>query len=135
MKVYIDSSAYLSALMLHDPNNKKAVEILTLIQTNKEEIVTSYAVIGEILTVCSQKYDRDKGIKFVENIVESGIEIVLESADLLKKAFRIFEEIGDKDVGWVDCYSFAIIKTYKIEKAFSFDRDFKQYAKVKVLGA
>jgi len=135
MKVYIDSSAYLSVLMLHDPNNKKAVEILRLILRNKEELVTSYAVIGEILTVSSQKYDRDKGISYVENIIESGIEIVLESTDLLKRAFRIFGEIGDKDVGWVDCYSFAIIEAHKIEKAFSFDRDFKRYAKVKILGS
>ena len=59
MKVFTDSSAYLSALILHDPNNKRALEVLASIKTNKEEIITSHAVLGEVLTVASQKYDRN----------------------------------------------------------------------------
>ena len=133
MKVFIDSSAYLSALMLHDPNNKRALEVLASIKTNKEEIITSHAVLGEVLTVASQKYDRNKGTKFVEDIYESGIDIILESSDLIKKALANFKKIKDKDVSWVDCYSFAIIEAYKIEKVFSFDRDFKKHSKAKVL--
>ena len=133
MKVFTDSSAYLSALMLHDPNNKRALEVLASIKTNKEEIITSHAVLGEVLTVASQKYDRNKGTKFVEDIYESGIDIILESSDLIKKALANFKKIKDKDVSWVDCYSFAIIEAYKIEKVFSFDRDFKKHSKAKVL--
>lgn len=131
--IFVDASSCLSSLLPKDPNLKKAVAIFRAIRESKEQLVTSYAILGEILTVSSQRYDRQTGIQFIKEILDGPTRLMLEEDKLMKKAFKIFQEIKDKDVGWVDCYSFAIIEYYKIEKVFSFDRDFKKYAKAKPL--
>ena len=131
--IFIDASSYLSSLLPKDPNLKKAVEIFASIVESKEHLVTSYAILGEVLTISSQRYDRQAGIKFVKDILDGSTQVILEDDKLIRKAFKIFQEVKDKDVSWVDCYSFAIIDHYKIEKVFSFDRDFKKYTKSKLL--
>ncbi|OGH20386.1 MAG: hypothetical protein A3D74_01100 [Candidatus Levybacteria bacterium RIFCSPHIGHO2_02_FULL_37_13] len=131
--IFIDASSYLSSLLPKDPNLKKAVEIFISIGESKEHLVTSYAILGEVLTVSSQRYDRQTGIKFVEDILDGSTKVILEDDELMRKAFKIFQEVEDKDVSWVDCYSFAIIEYYKIDKVFSFDKDFKKHTKSKFL--
>ncbi len=132
--IFIDASAYLSALLPNDPNREKAVEILQSFAANQDQLMTSYAILGEVFTVSSQRYDRQKGIRFVKQIIQGQITLVLETDELIDKTFKIFYQIKDKDVSWVDCYSFAIIETYKVETVFSFDHHFKKYINAKVLG-
>lgn len=134
MKIFIDASAYLSALMLHDPNHTKTAEILMNLEQTEEDLVTSYGIIGEILTVSSQRYDKQKGIEFVKSILNSPTHILLETPELMKRSFELLQQIKSKNISWVDCYSFAIIETYKIEKVFSFDKDFKRYTNASLLG-
>lgn len=133
MKIFIDSSAYLAILKPKDNNREKALSIAHSIFPSKEDLFTSQAIIGEVLTVGSARHNRQAAIDFVHDIFKSKTTIILESRELLESVFQIFQKIKDKDVGWVDCYSFAIIETYKIEKVFSFDRDFKRYTKATLL--
>ena len=130
---FIDSSAYIGVLNPFDSSHEKALELSNLFIVQESHVITSYSVLGEVLTVGSMRYNRKASIDFVKNIFESKTEIVSENDELTKKAFKIFQEISNKDVSWVDCYSFAIIEHYKIEKVFSFDKDFKKYAKAKLL--
>ena len=129
--IFIDTSAYIGTLNPFDSNHEKAGEISGFL--TKEDLITSYAVLGEVLTVGSMRYNRQAATDFVKEILKSKTKIVSENDELRDKAFRIFQEIKDKNIGWVDCCSFAIIEHYKIEKVFSFDRDFKKYAKAKIL--
>jgi predicted nucleic acid-binding protein len=130
--IFIDASAYIGILNPDDSNHKKALELSSFL-TQENHTITSYAVLGEVLTVGSMRYNRKASIDFVKGIFESKTTIVAENSELRKKAFKIFQDIKDKDVSWVDCYSFAIIDHYKIEKVFSFDKDFKKYTKAKLL--
>lgn len=131
--IFIDASSYLSSLLPKDPNLKRAVGIFKSISESKEQLVTSYAILGEVLTISSQRYDRRVGIQFVKHILDGPTRVILGDQELMEKAFKTFQDIKDKDVSWVDCYSFAIIEHYKIEKVFSFDRDFKKHTKSKLL--
>lgn len=131
--IYIDASAYLSLVIPHDYNRKKALILSELVFQKNNELITSQAVLGEVLTVCSQKHNRNAAIDFVRDILNSGTKIIFEEEELVNNAFKIFLSIKDKDVSWVDCYSFAIIQHYKIEKVFTFDKDFKKYAKADIL--
>jgi len=132
--IFIDSSAYLSILLPFDSNRKTGLELANVVFSSQERLITSYAILGEVLTIGSIRHNRQAAIDFVEDIFGSKTEIVLENMILMDRSFQIFQKIRDKDVGWVDCYSFVIIEAYKIEKVFSFDRDFKRYSKAKILG-
>ena len=131
--IFIDASSYVAILNSYDSLHKKALELSALIFTEGNKLMTSYAVLGEVLTVGSMRYNRQASVDFVARIHKSNTEIILEDRQLLEKAFNIFKKIKDKDVGWVDCYSFAIIEHYKIEKVFSFDKAFTKYTKASIL--
>lgn len=125
--IYIDASAYLAILLPSDINRKRAIEILEEISEQEKELITSYAVLGEVLTVASQRYNRQAAIDFVSQIHRSKTKLVLETQQLVDEAMELFKIIKNKNVSWVDCYSFAIIKQYKIKTFFSFDDDFKKH--------
>lgn len=132
--IFIDSSAYLAILKPQDSNRKKALSLVESVFSSKNELFTSYAILGEVLTVGSARHNRQAAVDFVKDTIESRTKIIFESKELLDRSFQIFQTIKDKDVGWVDCYSFAIIEVYKIKKVFSFDKDFKRYTKASFLG-
>ena len=131
--IFIDASSYVAILNPYDSLHKKALELSTVVFRENNKLITSYAVLGEVLTVGSMRYNRQASIDFVARIHKSNTEIILEDKKILEKAFDIFRKIKNKDVGFVDCYSFAIIEHYKIEKVFSFDKAFAKYAKSAIL--
>lgn len=131
--IFVDASAYIGLLIPADKNHEKAIQISKDISVKGEDIVTSYGILGEVLTVGSQRHNRRAAIDFVSDILESKTSIIMENAGLIDQSLKIFKKINDKDVSWIDCYSFAIVKEYKIKKVFSFDRDFQRYAEAMVL--
>lgn len=126
--IFIDSSAYLSLLISHDTNHRKA--LIAARKYAQEEQVTSYAVLGEILTVGSQKYNRPTTIKFVNRILNSPTIKIIETEELINLTWDLFKKVNYKNIGWVDCYSQAIINKYKIKLIFTFDKDFERLSKI-----
>lgn len=131
--IFIDASFYIAVLNPQDKLHKRALTLSATILSEESQVITSYGVLGEVLTVGSMRYNRQAAIDFVTSVLNSEIKIILEDQKLLEAALAVFKKINDKDVGWVDCYSFAIIEEYKVEKVLSFDKDFKMHAKAKVL--
>ncbi len=123
--IYIDASYYLALLNSQDSNHQKAINLAK--KYSAEQLVTSQIVIGETLTVGSMRIDKDLTIKFVNQIYDSGTQIVLESPELVKQAYDYFSSVPSKNVSWADCFSFAVINQMKINQALSFDKDFKKY--------
>ena len=123
--IFIDASFYLSLLNPKDNNHEKAIKIGQ--EYESEEYVTSQMVLGEVLTVGSQRFDKTLTIKFIEEVLKSRTRVVLEKPELIKRAYDIFKKIRSKNVSWVDCYSFAIMEKLKIKKALTFDKHFKYF--------
>ena len=123
--IFIDASFYLSLLNPKDNNHEKAIKIGQ--EYEGEEYVTSQMVLGEVLTVGSQRFDKTLTIKFIEEVLKSRTRVVLEKPELIKGAYNIFKKIRFKNVSWVDCYSFAIMEKLKIKKALTFDKYFKYF--------
>lgn len=126
-KIFVDSSFYLSILFSFDKNHSLAV--LANNTLAGQELVTSHAVIGEILTVGSQRYNRELTIIFVDQIMNDAY-VFLENPDTVELGLTFFKQIKNNDISWVDCYSLAIMKTYDIDTIATFDSDFKKLKKV-----
>jgi len=126
--LFIDASAYLSLLNPDDNNHQHALNFIKKITQKK--FITSQAVLGEILTVGSMRFNKQKTIKFVEKILNSKTLVVLETSTLTVLAFQIFKEVRSKNISWVDCYSQAIINAYSINSVFTFDKDFAKLKKL-----
>lgn len=123
--IFVDASYYVSLLKPSDSNHDTALRLAK--QYQNEELMTSQAVLGEVATVGSQRYNKTATVAFIEGILREGTTIiVLEKQELVDRAWEIFKKVTKKDISWVDCYSRAIIETYKIETVLTFDEDFKR---------
>lgn len=123
--IFVDASYYISLLKPTDSNHKNA--LASAKRYEDEKLMTSQAVLGEVATVGSQRYNREATVAFIEGILHEGTTtIILERLELVDRAWEIFKEVQKKDISWVDCYSWAIIEEYKIEKILTFDRDFQR---------
>ncbi len=123
--IFVDASYYISLLKPTDSNHERALTMAK--RYKKKELMTSQAVLGEVATVGSQRYNKEATIAFVEGIRSVGTTtILLEQPALVDRAWEIFKTVKSKNVSWVDCYSWAIIQAYKIEMVLTFDRDFQR---------
>lgn len=124
MKCFIDASAYLSLLVSSDNNHESAIKWSRRLANH--QYITSQAVLGEVLTVGSQRFDKTTTVYFVEEILKSTTLVVLEKQHLVKTAWKFFKKVKSKNISWVDCYSQAIIEELIIDEVFTFDKDFKK---------
>lgn len=124
MVVFVDASALVSSLIHHDSNNDKAKKIIDQLEEQGAQLITTNFVIAEVLTVVAMKYKKETAVLFGEQLRENGIDVVHVDQDLFESSWQLFRQEKSKNVGFVDCMSFALIKTFRIPAAFSFDKDF-----------
>ena len=119
--IFLDASFLISYLYISDSNYARAVKIM---EANKEkEFCTSYAVLGEVLTVGSMRYDRNHAIAFVEHLLQTDVKILYETPQSLHKTFEFFKNRTKKDISWVDCLSCVLMKEHHIKEMMTFDKD------------
>lgn len=123
--IFIDASFYASLLRENDSNHQNAIAQWRNLGPYEKKL-TSQAVLGEVATVGSQRYDKRLTVDFIEEVQAGNTTIILESTPLVDRTWEIFKKVKSKNVSWVDCYSLAIIEAYKIEIVLSFDRDFQR---------
>ncbi len=120
--IFLDTSFYLSYLFSADPNHDKAIALAQK-QIGKKRYTTQ-AIVGEVLTVGSMRFNRALTIEFVQEIIRSDTRIILETKPLITRAWEIFLHISLKNISWVDCLSCASVETYHIPEIATFDNDF-----------
>lgn len=130
--IFVDTSFYLPLLNPKDTNYKKALNISKSLKN--PQLITSQAVLGEVLTVGSMRINKKKTIRFVSEIMGGATKIILEKPVLIDMAWKKFKKIKSKNVSWVDCFSITIIEKLKIEKLLAFDQDFRKYCSIEIIG-
>ncbi len=132
MKIFIDTGAFIAAADNADQYHLPAVNFIAS-TLNKYQSVTSNFVICETLNFLRSRAGYLAAVTFREKLVESKrISIITVNALLEKQAWSIFNKYKDKDFSFTDCTSFAIMKAFHIDTAFSFDKHFSQFWFVKL---
>lgn len=124
--IFIDADAFLAMAMSLDSNHKRAIHITKRLKDQKEELVTSAFVFGEVVTVLSQREGRNAALRFIDEFSLSGIILVEVDSLLREKGVVIFKKQTSKNVSFTDCINVAIIQQEKIREVFSFDRVYKK---------
>lgn len=123
--IFIDTSAFVALRNPADPNHKKALKLSLNLETAQARLLTSNYILAETYTVISQKVGKPQAISFKEDF-DPSIQITRVDENLEEMAWEIFKEIKSKNISYVDCTSFAIMRTFNIKQAFAFDDDFKK---------
>lgn len=126
LKVFIDTSAFVSLQDTNDPNRNKARNLALKLEELQATLYTSSDIIGETLTVISRKLGKKQASDFYKGYVKSGFREILIDIKLQQKSRIVFFKVKSKNISFIDCSSIVAMKNQNIETIFAFDQDFKK---------
>ena len=126
-----DSSAILALLDADDADHARAVEVARAIATEKRpSFITNYVEV-ETHALLLRRLGRTIARQW---LLTGRLPVVRVLPAEEQGAREILARHGDKDWSLCDAISFAVIDARLIARAFAFDRHFRQYGRVLVLG-
>lgn len=128
---FADTSAFYALEDSDDQHHEEAVEIREAIKREDlpvKRLYTSNYVLDETLTLLRMNLGQKHAVDFGERLRKSEIVVTNRiNEGLEEKAWEIFKKHDDKKYSFTDATSFALMEKLNINKAFAFDKNFKQY--------
>lgn len=123
--LFVDTGAWFALADKSDQYHIKAVKIYPELLSSYNNLKTTNLVIAETYTLIRRALGHQAAITFLENIAASPRVIKVYSDNILEeKAEKILRKYQDQNFSYTDAVSFAVMKQYVIQKAFSFDQHF-----------
>ena len=124
--IYIDTGAFLARHLSKDQYHGLASALWDSIRENNETCVTSNFVLDETFTLLGRRAGYSFAAQRAKNIYASeSLEILRPSREDEMKAISFFEKYSDHRLSFTDCISFALMKSRKIKRVFTFDHHFR----------
>jgi len=128
MVYFVDTSAFVAYVDKRDINHREAKEIARKLSEEGDELVSTDYILLETYTVLASRVNKRAAIRFGEEIrKDRTVRVIQVDTELQEEGWKIFKKYIDKEFSFVDCTSFALMKREKIDTAFTFDKDFKQF--------
>jgi predicted nucleic acid-binding protein len=126
-----DSSAILALLDADDADHQRAVSVARQIASEKRpSFITNYIEV-EAHALLLRKLGRTLAREW---LLTATLPVVRALPGEEQRAKEILARHTDKDWTLCDAISFAVLDARRIRRAFSFDRHFRQYGRLDVLG-
>jgi uncharacterized protein len=125
-QIFVDTAAWL-ALEVTNDQYYEAAQAFGRGQGREYRWVTTNWVLWEAVTGLVHKATHAAAVRFGERLRASGrLDIVTVGETHEEAAWRLFKRYSDKDMGFIDCTSFAVMQSLGIQAAFTFDTHFRQ---------
>lgn len=126
-----DSSAILALLDRDDADHARAVAVARQIAAERRpSFITNYIEV-EAHALLLRKLGRTLAREW---LLAGGLPVVRAAPDEEQRAKTILARYADKDWTLCDAISFAVAEARRVRRAFAFDRHFRQYGRLEVLG-
>jgi predicted nucleic acid-binding protein len=123
--LFVDTGAWFALADKSDQYHSKAVKVYPKFLSSYNNLKTTNLVIAETYNLIRRALGHQAAITFLENIAASPRVIKVYSDNILEeKAEKILRKYQDQNFSYTDAVSFAVMKQYVIQKAFSFDQHF-----------
>lgn len=123
-RVYVDTSAFYSTLVHADTDHAAAREAFERLVDERASLVASNYVVLETLALLQRRWGIE-AVRDWERWVEPVVEIAWVEAETHRRAMVALLASGDRRISLTDWSSFEIIRRERIERAFAFDRHFR----------
>jgi predicted nucleic acid-binding protein len=131
-EIYVDANVFLRFVLWDSPElAEEAEKFLRSSIEGKQKLLTSDLVIAEIVWTLESFYEKSKKqiAEFIQGILSTP-NLTVENTDLVAVAVRIYEE---KNIDFIDAYSYAYMKKHKIPVIKTFDRKhFKRFSDIEM---
>ncbi len=126
-----DSSAILALLDADDADHARAVAVARRIASEERpSFITNY-IEAEAHALLLRKLGRTVAREW---LLQGGLPVVRALPAEEQGAMEILARHTDKDWSLCDAISFAVLDARQVTTAFAFDRHFRQYGRIQVLG-
>ena len=123
--IFVDTGPLLARYLEQDQHHRAARSAWSEIERSSQRCMTSNFVVSETLTLlsrrASQTFAADRGRRLYGS---TGFEILRPQREDEIAALEAFTKLADQRVSFTDCLSFALMKRYRLRRAFTFDRHF-----------
>lgn len=124
--IFIDTDVVIALAVADDSNYSRSKKLQKIIDESKLKVFTSNFVIGEIITVLSQRIGVEFASKIGKHMMDGGITIINVSRDQMKKALKKFSEQTSKNSRFTDMINMVLMDELKIDTIFSFDKHYSK---------
>ena len=125
MTVFVDTSALYALLDRADAHHKQAVAAWTGLLNGDERFVTSNYVFVESFALAQSRLGMDAARLLQEDILPV-INIHFVDREIHRSGISAVLSAGRRNLSFVDCVSFEIMRTLGIKTAFTFDPHFRE---------
>ncbi len=125
--VLIDTDAFVALIKKNDNNHKRAEKISDFLTKKSSSFYTTNFVFSETITVLSQRVDHQTAINFIDDFKNlKEVNLIRVNEEIEEMAIKIFKNQISKNVSFVDCINMAVLKRYKWNTIFSFDKVYRK---------
>lgn len=126
--VFVDTGAFYALIDRDDPYHVVAHKEWSELLHQKTPLIISNYIVSETYTLLRYRLGADISQKFLAAIEDNAklgrIEIRLSNHEVERLAQKLLFQYQEHALSYTDAVSFAMIKHYRIPRAFSFDRHF-----------
>lgn len=124
--IFIDTGAFLARYLPRDQHHEQAQRGWVELDRERYRCYTSNFVIDEFLTLLARRSHYAFAAERAHRVYGSRkLEILRPDAEDEREAVKLFEQFADQEVSFTDCVSFALMRRYRLQIAFAFDRHFR----------
>lgn len=124
MSVFIDTSAFLAVLDADDQFHPQARGIWERLLTGAADLVCTNYVLVETVALAQRRLGLE-AVRMLEEDVLPLITIVWLDESHHRAAMAALLTAGRRDLSFVDCVSFLVMRRSGVKTAFAFDDDFR----------
>lgn len=125
MSVFVDTSALLALLDADDPEHQRAMTAWDELAEERAPLVSTNYVIVETVAVAQHRLGIDAVRALVDDILPV-IEIRIVDATVHDAAIAALLAAGRRQLSLVDCASFEVMRRGELQRAFAFDKHFRE---------
>ena len=123
--IFIDTGAFLARYLARDQFHEEARTAWRELEASTLPCSTSNFVLDETFTLLGRRASYAFAAETARSLLSSEVlEILRPAGEDELRALGDFEKLADQQVSFTDCVSFALMRRYRIQRAFSFDRHF-----------
>lgn len=125
MSVFVDTSALLALLHADDVNHDKAAATFrNLIERGDQFVTTNYCVV-ETVALLQHRFGPTASRRFHDDVLPV-LGLVWVDADIHAAGMAALLTASRRTLSLVDCVSFCFMRARGIDRAFHFDRHFRE---------
>lgn len=125
MSAFVDTSALLAVLHSGDENHARASRRFRALLESDEVLVTTSYVLVETVALLQHRFGLG-AVRGFQDAVAPVLEVVWVDAELHAEGTAALLTAARREMSLVDCVSFACMRRQGLNRAFHFDRHFRE---------